>query len=246
MIHSLLVCVLMARFPDVSDRGLPPNRLTHTTRCGFPRGKLSVGAANLSRMLCWPIMLSLLVPIGTAPRQRHRRPPAVEAHARVVVAVDFGCTSPSPLFRKRQLERVALRAIGKDWWGTVWANRAFAYDLNGDGRPEYIVPLQCSAVGNCDWGIFTVGPLRLIGNIPGEYLYIRRRTASWAAITTSGHISVSESELRSYAMRGGRYTEVGSRFSEKAEVPLPRALRFLGTVRPTCSRSWDVGAPRHR
>jgi hypothetical protein len=93
-----------------------------------------------------------------------------------MVALDFGCTSPS-LFRKRRREHVALRVIRNDWSGTVWANRAFTYDLNGDGRPEYIVPLQCGAVGNCNWGIFTGGPLRLVGNIPAEYLYIRRRTS---------------------------------------------------------------------
>ena len=188
----------------------------------------------------------LLLPTAREPNSRNTRGrSAVVVRAPVLISVDFGCTSPS-LFQKRQLERVALRAIGRDWWGTVWANRAFAFDLNGDGRPEYIVPLQCSAVGNCDWGVFTVGPVRLIGTIPGEYLYIRKRTGRWAAITTSGHISVSESELRSYTVRGRRYAEAGSRFTEKAEVPLPRAWRFLETVRPTCSRFWSVGEPRRR
>ena len=31
-----------------------------------------------------------------------------------------------------------------------------AKTINKDGKPEYFIPLDCGATGNCNWGIFAI------------------------------------------------------------------------------------------
>jgi hypothetical protein len=103
--------------------------------------------------------------------------------------------------------QVALR---RDYAGVkTWANRAFPFDLNGDRKSEYFVPLVCGATGNCSWGVFAPSPARLLGIVNGEYVYVHKRNGSWPTIITYGHLSVVEGSLDTYRFRKGRYLVSG-------------------------------------
>ena len=84
---------------------------------------------------------------------------------------------------------------------------AFPYDLNGDAKPEYVVMLNCSAVGNCNWGVFSIHPVKFLGEIYGKDLLFRERIEPWAAITTYGHLSASAGALTTFCYRQGRYRQ---------------------------------------
>src|SRR5258706_12092762 len=102
----------------------------------------------------------VLLPLA-ANGQRKRETP-------VVFWVDWDClTSEYP---RLKLNRVVGKAVDEFGNGYVakWGDRALAYDLNGDRRAEYFVPLGCSAVGNCSWGIFSASPARLLSVVDAE------------------------------------------------------------------------------
>ena len=160
----------------------------------------------------------------------------VDTSARVMVAVDFECASAAGFPRKtlRKVVRLALSRTGDH--GQKWADRAFRYNLDQLGRQEYLVPLSCSAVGNCAWGVFAVRPARLLGIVYGEFLYPRKPLARWPAITTTSHLSASDSMLVTYCFRGGRYVEC----SRPREISAYRGdePKFMDRVQPRCDPGW--------
>jgi hypothetical protein len=51
-------------------------------------------------------------------------------------------------------------------------DRAVLWDLNGDGAPEYFVPFDCGASGNCIWGLFEGKELRHLGDLEAFRAYV--------------------------------------------------------------------------
>jgi hypothetical protein len=94
---------------------------------------------------------------------------------------------------------VVQAALKRDYAGVqAWADRAFAFDLDGDHRSEYFVPLVCGATGNCTWGVFALSPARFLGVVNGEYIYLHKRMGRYPDIVSYGHMSSAEGILSTY------------------------------------------------
>ena len=82
------------------------------------------------------------------------------------------------------------------------------YDLNRNGTHEYFVPLACGATGNCTWGVFVDGPARMLGQVLGQYIYIRSSKTGWSRIIGYSRVGGDECVITTYRMRRGRYRSV--------------------------------------
>ena len=156
------------------------------------------------------------------------------ARAKVIAVVDFDClTTNYPKDKLDKVVRVAMKQV-EDKGVMAWGDRAFGYDLNGDKRPEYFIPLECGATGNCYWGVFALNPARLLGVLIAEYIYIRKRTSIWAAMTSYIHGSVSMGLVTTYALRNRKYVEVAGGYEVSAyrnDFP-----KFMGKVYSPCRK----------
>lgn len=119
---------------------------------------------------------------------------------------DWNCASTA-IYESAELKRVVFRALKHAPEQTKIPDRAFAFDLNGDKRPEYFVPLTCGATGNCDWAIFSLTPDRFLGFLNGKYLYLRKQQGRWSDIYTYGHLTAAEGVLDTFWYRSGHYSK---------------------------------------
>ena len=129
-----------------------------------------------------------------------------EIKGKPLVKFDWNCASTYPKAKLRRIVEVAQKREGVVERAP---DRAFAFDLNNDGRPEYFVPLACGATGNCDFGVFALRPTRFLGTVNGQYIYIHKRAGRWPGVITYGHLSAAEGTLFTYFFRKGRYTLSG-------------------------------------
>lgn len=94
---------------------------------------------------------------------------------------------------------------------------AVAYDLNGDGKNEYFVVLKDKGIGdNVYFGVFTIKPVRFLGIIFAENIYLRRRVNGWMAFTVASHLTASDSYVETYAYRNGKYVRVAGGYEVSA------------------------------
>jgi hypothetical protein len=129
-----------------------------------------------------------------------------DARAKVKARIDFECTSRAAFAKAKlntplpQFLRQSKRSNG------FLADTAISYDLNGDSRAEYLVPMNCSPNGNCDWEVFAVRPGRYLGRIYGQTIYPRKQVIGlWSAITSCVHLSSSDCLLATFCYRKGMY-----------------------------------------
>jgi hypothetical protein len=157
-------------------------------------------------------LLALIALIGSHAHALAQRRLWREASAKPSVKFDWNCASPSQ-YPDARLSRVVRVALSRNYPGVeTWGDRAFAFDLNGDRKPEYFVPLVCQWAGNCTWGVFALNPAGLLGVVNGEYIYVHQRKGSWPTIITYGHLSVVEGSIHTYRFRKGRYTASGAAY----------------------------------
>ena len=125
----------------------------------------------------------------------------------------------------------------------TWGDRAFAFDLNGDQKLEYFVPLDCGGTGNCYWGVYALNPVRELGLINGEYIYVHRRTGRWPQVVSYGHVTAMEGSLTTYRFNNAHHYAQRSRYAinngvayleiqETVGIPLPA---FLQRAKPACN-----------
>jgi len=122
------------------------------------------------------------------------------------VVVDFDCTSIALLEQPdlRALAQQALTSLpDKDL--TNWADRAFAYDLNRDGRAELLVPLSCGATGNCSWAVITTSPSRLLAVVRGGRLYFREAGNGWSNICGYSALGAGFGVVENFVVTENRY-----------------------------------------
>ena len=110
---------------------------------------------------------------------------------------------------------------------------AFAYDLNGDGRNEYFVPLSCGGTGNCLWGIFSIRPARLRGVFGAWFFYIHRRIGSWSALSTYTREGGDQGDITTLVSRRGRYVQTSWRTEHGYPGNWQPFLKKMGL--PKCS-----------
>lgn len=155
---------------------------------------------------------------------------------------DWNCAEtswhPSP-----SVNTIVQAALGReDDQPPRYGDRAFAFDLNGDGKPEFFVPLTCGATGNCSWALLTTNNPRLLGIILGQYLYVHRLRGQWPVIITYGHLSALEGSLSTYRFLNGKYVSLINSYAinhgdNDLEIQGGRGHRmppFLLRARPGC------------
>lgn len=159
-----------------------------------------------------------------------------EAKSRPPLKFDWNCASPSA-YPKARLGHV-VRATAKRESIDVEAetDRAFAFDLNGDRKPEYFVPLVCGATGNCDWGVFALNPARFLGIVNGQYIYVHRVAGRWPDVITYGHFSAAEGSLGTYVFSKGRYASLGDEYPTDVRGGIygNKIPAFLDRARAAC------------
>jgi hypothetical protein len=150
-------------------------------------------------------VLSLLVLLGSNSHLAAQNRLWRSAQSKPLTQFDWNCadTSWHPTRRVSNIVQVALRRQGDG--PPRYADRAFAFDLNGDGTDELFVPLTCGATGNCGWALLTTDRRRLLGIIGGQYFYVHRLRGRWPVIITYGHLSAVEGSLSTYHFRDNRY-----------------------------------------
>ena len=164
-----------------------------------------------------------------------------EIKEKLLVKFDWNCSSTSA-FPEAKLRRIVEIAQRREGGAKTAVDRAFAFDLNKDGRPEYFAPLVCGATGNCTWGVFALSPARFLGTVNGEYIYVHKRAGLWPGIITYGHLSAAEGVLETYIFRKGRYTPVVkgypigpvNRTLDIQGVPGRKLPNFLDRARAAC------------
>lgn len=156
-----------------------------------------------------------------------------DARTKVIARIDFECANQIA-FGKAKLNRKVARIFQhSERWGIKWGNIAFAYDLNKDSIPEYFVPLQCSATGNCDWGVFAGRPVRLLGIINGEWIFPRQLSIGrWPAISTCSHQNASDCMLVTFCFRRGKYQPCTRGYVISAYQH--NEPKWFGTIHPLC------------
>lgn len=112
-----------------------------------------------------------------------------------LVKFSYDCAS-TDIFESAKLNQVVPRILKHYPNPDSHVNRAFAFDLNGDKRPEYFVPFSCGAVGNCDWAVFSGN--RFMGMVNGEYVYVYKTRSGWPRIFSYGHLSAAEGAIETY------------------------------------------------
>ncbi len=169
----------------------------------------------------------LITPLSVRAQTRSK-----SASGRVEALVNNECPIPT-IPANAELRKLVTQVMRHEGLG-LWGDRAWPYDLNGDSRPEYLVMLDCSAVGNCNWGVFAVRPVRFLGIISGKDLIFRKRSGPWAALTTYGHVTASEGVLTTFCFRRGRYVKCGRESEVSASKKnLPK---FLSQKPINCSK----------
>lgn len=165
-----------------------------------------------------------------------------EIRGEPLVRFDWNCASPSA-YPKAELGDVVRASARRESVGVeAEADRAFAFDLNGDRKPEYFVPLVCGATGNCDWGVFALNPARFLGIVNGQYIYVHRGAGRWPSVISYGHLSAAEGLLGTYRFSKGRYAHIGDSYPvgpegrtlEIQNVEGRRMPRFLERARAAC------------
>ena len=183
----------------------------------------------------WAVAVSLVVLPLAVNAQGNRG----EIKARPLVQLDFECTKRS-LYPGKYLNQLVRPLVEAPDSPSAFGDRAFTFDLNGDGANEYFVPFDCGAIGfNCQWGIFALRPARLLGVVGGEYIYIHKRVGRWSRLTVYRHITSSDGEISKYRFLNNRYRRLGKSYETSAyRDDFPKSLL---TVAPVCDPGYRPG-----
>src|ERR1044072_5076323 len=131
-----------------------------------------------------------------------------EIRRRPLLKFDWNCASPSA-YPKAKLERVVRASARRERIEVeAEADRAFAFDLNGDRKPEYFVPLVCGVTGNCAWGVFNLKPAQFLGVVSGQFIYVHRRARRWPDLINYSHFTVADGYIGTYRYWKGRYAQL--------------------------------------
>ena len=179
------------------------------------------------------IVAGLLVP-AVAQSRRWRG-----VKGKPLVKFDWNCAS-TEAYSKAHLDgmvRATMKREGFEGGGT-YADRAFLFDLNGDRKPEYFVPLICGGTGNCTWGVFGLNPARGLGLVNGQYIYVHKRSSRWPEIITYGHFSASEGHLGTYSFKKNQYAWLGDNYRTEVRGGIygNKIPAFLERAREACEK----------
>ena len=169
--------------------------------------KTSIG---LEMRLMPPIKLLVILLMVAMPRSFGSEP--LVTNEASYVKFRWACAKRAAYPRKTldKIVRSTMKEEGFDGFG-AWGDRAVAFDLNGDRKPEYFVPLDCGGSGNCVWGLFASGPVRRLAIINGRDIYVSKSRGRWSDIVVYSHFSAVEGSLTTYRISNGHYLDVSPR-----------------------------------
>ena len=126
-----------------------------------------------------------------------------------LITFDANCAQED-FFPKQALGEIVRRTI-KPEDRNVAADRAFKLSPPRHGPVLYFVPTICGATGNCSWHVYTVGPVRDLGEVNGQYFYTYR-SSMFPVIVSYGHMNVREGTLTTYVFKRGKYQQAGDSY----------------------------------
>lgn len=159
-----------------------------------------------------------------------------EIEGKPLVKFNWGCSLPAtyPGSRLNRIVRATMKREDFSGAGT-WGDRAFVFDLNGDRRPEYFVPLDCGGSGNCKWGVYALNPTRFMGLLTAQSIYLHQRRGRYPDIITYIHASAAEGILETYVLKKGRYVLSGDNYpTTDGTIPGNAIPDFLKKARAGC------------
>lgn len=116
----------------------------------------------------------------------------------------------------------------------VWGDRAFVFDLNADGQPEYFIPVSCGATGNCIWALVGGEPAQLLGELSAEAIFVHARNEAnpWSVITAYTRSGLPSGVVEQYVFdrTAGRYSKS---FEQGVDGVVTEAFK-TGIGWPTC------------
>jgi hypothetical protein len=155
-----------------------------------------------------------------------------EIQGKPIVKFDWNCASTSS-YPKSKLDRQVASALKHEKFAEEMPDRAFPFDLNRDGKPEYFIPLVCGAVGNCTWGVFALGPRRFLGTVNGQYIFVHKSAGRWPSVVTYRHLSAMEGIVDTYVFRKEGYRLSGKRLPIGSEDRTLEIQNVRGHKMPT-------------
>src|SRR6266849_3678454 len=207
---SLVTATSNNRLKEAARERSEAEALRRTRAAGWPgvrflskkvRGKRAV-------IICgdkWPkhILVALVVILMTVSGSAAAVKPDV---TQFLAVIDFDCASASLLPRGElaNLARQTTQKVGSRGMA-VWADRAWALDLGGEPKPEFFVPLDCGATGNCRWAVLASDPARLLGTVDGALIYVHARNSGWSELTGYASMGAGVGVVTSYVFRNGHY-----------------------------------------
>jgi hypothetical protein len=156
-----------------------------------------------------------------------------------LVQFDWNCASPLKYPSAKLNRIVKAKMKEEDFVGAgSWGDRAFVFDLDGDRKTEYFVPLDCGATGNCTWGVFALSPMKFMGLLGGQFIYVQRVKGRYPTIITYTHMSAAEGILATYNFRKGRYVWLGDEYPTDARGGIfgNKVPEFLNRARAACEK----------
>ncbi len=156
--------------------------------------------------------------------------------AKKVITFDWNCARKQA-FPKRTLGKIVDRAIpaeDRDRLGT-YGDRAFTMKLTEQGAAVYFVPTVCGGTGNCTWRLYSISPLKYLGEINGQYIYTHQSEQEMPVIITYTHMSAAEGILSTYSPRSGKYRWLGDEYKvDSRKLEGRRMPRFLERAKRQC------------
>lgn len=122
----------------------------------------------------------------------------------------YGNSEIEAFVKKTVIEKRGISAdeyyfLQEDVKEIIYPQTIYVVDLNKDNIPEYIVPYQCGAVGNCSYVIFADHPPRILGEIGAEYIIFTPVKDKWPDIMVYGHMGAADGAVGGYIFTEGKY-----------------------------------------
>ncbi len=118
----------------------------------------------------------------------------------------------------------------------VWADRAFTFDLNGEGVVESFIAVSCGATGNCMWAVLAGSPPQEIATINADTIYIHELQdgSAWSVITAYAREGVTAGVVEQFDRSAADRS-----YKSMGVVPVSWVVHdafLVGMGSPTCGK----------
>lgn len=124
-----------------------------------------------------------------------------------LVTFDYNCTSTKYVSVALQ-NRVRKEIQRSKYQGPInQGNQAIPILLRKGNPVILFVVANCGATGNCGWFLYNSRTHQFMGEIGGQFIYVRPGGTAWPAIISYTRMGGCEGVLTRYEYRSGRYRE---------------------------------------